>query len=128
MNDPAVPRILKANVCDKLEILILLDSDSSTLLEIEELIMHSPAAFDMSLEGPSRFYANIFELSITPTCSLSFDPFVGLESLALRINKYSDVKRGQLASLVRLKELCFWCNSILNGLFFKSHLPVFILK
>jgi Leucine-rich repeat (LRR) protein len=121
MNGLAVPRILKANYCDKLGILILLDADSSTLLEIEELIMHSPAAFDMSLEGPSRFYANIRELSITPTCSLSFDPFVGLESLMLKINKFSDVKRGQLASLVRLKELCFCCNSVRNGLFLKSH-------
>jgi Leucine-rich repeat (LRR) protein len=116
---PALPRVFKAMYCDKLRIVKLLDFDSPTLPVIHELSMQTIAtASDLSLESPSRLFANIRVLSIKPTCGMSFDPFVGLEKLTLRINKFGDLKGGQLESLVLLKEFNLDGNDSRNGLFF----------
>jgi hypothetical protein len=116
---PALPRVFKAIYCDKLRIFKLLDSDLPTLPVIHELSMQTIAtASDLPLKSPSHLYANIRVLSIKPTCGMSFDPFVGLEKLTLRINKFGDLKGGQLESLVLLKEFNLDGNDSRNGLFF----------
>jgi Leucine-rich repeat (LRR) protein len=106
MKSSLVLRVLKVNGCTNLST-VKFDSDSSSLSAIDELVLPSGTA----LECSPCLFVNTRVLVITPMCGMSFDSFAGLERLTLAIDRFDDVKRGQLASLMRLKELHLYCNS-----------------
>jgi hypothetical protein len=121
MEGRVVPRVLKAIDCRYLETVKLLDYDSPSSFIIDELLLMRlklpKTGPKTTLEGPSRLFSNIRHLALTPTHTISFDAFGGLERLTLDIEKFDDIKPGQLASLCRLKKLYLKCTaSCENGL------------
>jgi hypothetical protein len=81
----------------------MIDFDPASLLAIDELLL-SP---ETGIEGPLSIFVNtrVLAVDFSRILSLPFDMFSRLERLTISIQKHSDVKRGQLSSLVHLKEL-----------------------
>jgi Leucine-rich repeat (LRR) protein len=110
MTSSVVPRVIKARYCKDLAIVKILDSDLSSSSSIEKLHLSS-GILGTELECSARLCASITELIISPTPGISFDSFSSLERLNLTIDDHYDVKPGQLASLISLKNLHFKCNA-----------------
>jgi hypothetical protein len=122
MKGPVLFRVLRAHSCDSLALVKLLDSNSVSSCAIEQLVLHSGSKVEKELRGPSCLFSEIRVLFITPTRGMSFDSFGSLEYLVLTISKIDCVKRGQLASLVCLKNLRLMCeNRSDKGLLFNEY-------